>query len=398
VNKTYKLLEIEIDGVFKTMLLLKKKKYAALALKPPYTDADTVKRETKGLDLVRRDWCDLSRDMGTFVLDCILSGKPRDEVIVSIHAYLEAMGKAIVENRVALQKFIITKSLSKLPQNYPDAKSQPHVQVALKMQSAGKHVGVGQHIPYVICRGDGPIAQRAFHPDHIVKAGGALEIDFDWYLKTQVHPPILRLCEPIDGTDAMQLAMCLGLDPEKFRQSVLAAERAAAAQSGAGDGDGDGDGLGLLALDPATKFREAEPLRMLCAHCRQSSELCGIRDGADAAERAAAAVAGEHKLIAQPVSGLRCPHCERGFGEHELALYVQQAVRRYVAQLRRGLDEVRQPHVPVGAEQAALLPAPLGVVAARLRQVPDSGLRRRDARRVRRGAPPARPRVPALHV
>jgi DNA polymerase alpha subunit A len=393
VNKTYKLLEIEIDGVFKTMLLLKKKKYAALALKPPYTDADTVKRETKGLDLVRRDWCDLSRDMGTFVLDCILSGKPRDEVIVSIHAYLEAMGKAIVENRVALQKFIITKSLSKLPQNYPDAKTQPHVQVALKMQSAGKHVGVGQHIPYVICRGDGPIAQRAFHPDHIVKAGGALEIDFDWYLKTQVHPPILRLCEPIDGTDAMQLAMCLGLDPEKFRQSVLAAERAAAVQSG-GDGDGDGDGLGLLALDPATKFREAEPLRILCAHCRQSSELCGIRDGADAAERAVA----EHKLIAQPVSGLRCPHCERGFGEHELALYVQQAVRRHVAQYGEGLDEVRQPHVPVGAEQAALLPAPLGVVAKRLRQVSDSGLRRRDARRLRRGAPPARPRVSALHV
>lgn len=33
VNKRYKLLEIEEDGVFKRMLLLKKKKYAALKLK-----------------------------------------------------------------------------------------------------------------------------------------------------------------------------------------------------------------------------------------------------------------------------------------------------------------------------------------------------------------------------
>jgi DNA polymerase elongation subunit (family B) len=33
VNKLYNALEIEIDGVFKCMLLLKKKKYAALALK-----------------------------------------------------------------------------------------------------------------------------------------------------------------------------------------------------------------------------------------------------------------------------------------------------------------------------------------------------------------------------
>lgn len=32
VNKRYKLLEIDIDGIFKSMLLLKKKKYAAVKL------------------------------------------------------------------------------------------------------------------------------------------------------------------------------------------------------------------------------------------------------------------------------------------------------------------------------------------------------------------------------
>ncbi len=32
VNRMYKTLEIEIDGVFRTMLLLKKKKYAALRM------------------------------------------------------------------------------------------------------------------------------------------------------------------------------------------------------------------------------------------------------------------------------------------------------------------------------------------------------------------------------
>lgn len=32
VNKLYKLLEIDIDGVYKSMLLLKKKKYAALSV------------------------------------------------------------------------------------------------------------------------------------------------------------------------------------------------------------------------------------------------------------------------------------------------------------------------------------------------------------------------------
>ena len=79
VNKCYKLLEIDIDGLFRTMLLLKKKKcvtftpppyvdnllirYAALVEQP---DGSTVK-EVKGLDVVRRDWSTLARNTGQYV-------------------------------------------------------------------------------------------------------------------------------------------------------------------------------------------------------------------------------------------------------------------------------------------------------------------------------------------
>lgn len=34
--------------------------------------------EAKGLDIVRRDWCPLSKDCGQYVLNQILSGKPAD--------------------------------------------------------------------------------------------------------------------------------------------------------------------------------------------------------------------------------------------------------------------------------------------------------------------------------
>ena len=50
VNKQFKHLEIELDGIFKSMLLLKKKKYAAIKIENGKT-----KREVKGLDMVRRD-------------------------------------------------------------------------------------------------------------------------------------------------------------------------------------------------------------------------------------------------------------------------------------------------------------------------------------------------------
>ena len=67
VNKMYKLLEIDIDGVFKSLLLLKKKKYAALVVEQQADGRYSTKQELKGLDIVRRDWCDLAKECGKYV-------------------------------------------------------------------------------------------------------------------------------------------------------------------------------------------------------------------------------------------------------------------------------------------------------------------------------------------
>ena len=52
-------------------------------------------RETKGLDLVRRDWCTLSRQAGSAVLDFILSGKARDEVVSDVCSFLSDIKEKI---------------------------------------------------------------------------------------------------------------------------------------------------------------------------------------------------------------------------------------------------------------------------------------------------------------
>jgi len=54
VNKAYRLLEIDIDGVYKSMLLLKKKKYAALNVTKGADGQCITNQELKGLDIVRR--------------------------------------------------------------------------------------------------------------------------------------------------------------------------------------------------------------------------------------------------------------------------------------------------------------------------------------------------------
>ncbi len=46
----------------------------------------------KGLDMVRRDWCPLSKAVGNYVLSQILSGNSRDEVVFNLNEYLSSIG------------------------------------------------------------------------------------------------------------------------------------------------------------------------------------------------------------------------------------------------------------------------------------------------------------------
>jgi DNA polymerase alpha subunit A len=148
VNRLYKTLELEIDGIFRSMLLLKKKKYAAVTVRKGPNGEPVYAKEMKGLDLVRRDWCVQSKDTGRFVLDRILSREDKETVIKDIHDHLEALAQKMRSGELPLDKYVITKGLSKHPNDYPDAKSQPHVHVAKMMLKENRPVNTGDHIPY----------------------------------------------------------------------------------------------------------------------------------------------------------------------------------------------------------------------------------------------------------
>jgi len=113
----------------------RKKKYAALVVTEKSNGELAFTRQEKGLDLVRRDWCDLSVEMGRYVLDQILSGKPREDVLDEIHSYLRTQSALIREGKIPPEKFAISKTMTKKPEEYPDAHTQPHVQVALALRS-----------------------------------------------------------------------------------------------------------------------------------------------------------------------------------------------------------------------------------------------------------------------
>lgn len=106
VNERYKLLEIDIDNVFRRLLLHAKKKYAAinmLEIDGKYVD----KLEVKGLDMKRREYCALSKEASSKLLNEILSGEDPEVVVKNIHDYLRELSEKMREEKIPAQKYII---------------------------------------------------------------------------------------------------------------------------------------------------------------------------------------------------------------------------------------------------------------------------------------------------
>ncbi|KAG5716236.1 DNA polymerase alpha catalytic subunit [Termitomyces sp. T112] len=317
VNERYKLLEIDLDGVFQRLLLLQKKKYAAIKVE----DGSRTSTEVKGLDMKRREYSALSKNVSQYVLDQILSGEATENVVENIHEYLRTVCDNVREGKIKVDDFIIFKRLGKAPEDYPDVKSQPHVQVALRMKAKGGTSRAGDVIPYVFCLEEGKDmmkigqAERAKHPDEVRRAGSELKIDYGYYLAHQVLPPIERLCEPIEGTDRARLAECLGLDPAKFRTSM-----------------GGVDDRAFSSLDSqmsdAERFKDCEPFVVRCRHCKGELSFAPLHDR-------------DASIIL--ATGPSCLACQKPISLGSLTMQLETQIRAFIARYHEGWTECNDP-------------------------------------------------------
>lgn len=129
------MLELDIDGVFKRLLLLKKKKYAALVAEK-VNGSFFYRRELKGIDSVRRDWSIVAKTAGSYVffkfcrllidldivyfqtgyymivrcvVDILLSDIPRQELVEKVDDYLTQLGSSIKDGQLSVDQYIISK-------------------------------------------------------------------------------------------------------------------------------------------------------------------------------------------------------------------------------------------------------------------------------------------------
>eukprot|EP00871_Galdieria_phlegrea_P000258 jgi/Galph1/1232/GphlegSOOS_G6044.1 len=219
VNRQFRTLEIEVEAIYTRMLLLHKKRYAATRLIDPLLRPGETILEIKGVDLVRHDWCPLSREICLTVLDALLDpNSDREKCLHKIISCLKSYSEKIRQGSIPLEKFIITKSLTQDPAEYNDVSNNPQVQVALRLISKGFPIRAGSFIQYVMCKqqtkenaldGRNP---ESYHPTEVQESSGKLSLDFEWYLRTQILPPVVRLCDPVmDESERDQLSEACGI-------------------------------------------------------------------------------------------------------------------------------------------------------------------------------------------
>ena len=187
---------LEFEKTYMPYLLFSKKRYAGMLYTEPHAPAY---RDAKGLQLVRRDNCQLVKDVSNDILETIMRDKSAALAVDAAKKHI----LALLHNQNPIESYITSKSLKS---DYKNPDSQPHYQVALKIhQRRGYPVNSGERVPYIFIEDvenpDGLQAQRAEDP--VYAQDNALVVDRLHYLDSQISGPVETLLDVLQpGTYA----------------------------------------------------------------------------------------------------------------------------------------------------------------------------------------------------
>ncbi|KAI0236792.1 DNA-directed DNA polymerase delta, partial [Massospora cicadina] len=186
-------ISLEFEKVYCPYLLISKKRYAGLYWSTPER---YDKLDTKGIETVRRDSCQLvSTVIGTCLQKALIDRDPEGAA-----AYAKRVISDLLQNKIDMSQLVLTKSLAKA--DY--ASKQPHSELAEKMRQrdAGSAPALGDRVAYVMVKGpkDSKGYERSEDPIYVLDNN--LSIDTQYYLENQLSKPLLRIFDPILGEAA----------------------------------------------------------------------------------------------------------------------------------------------------------------------------------------------------
>ena len=190
-------LELQFEKIYRTFLILTKKRYAGLRYDLA-GDKWTTEIEMRGIETVRRDWCPLVSEIMLEVLNTLLREGDLQKSISLVKEVLEKLRN----NQVDLEKLTIIKGITKHVESYEGM--LPHIELARKMTSRDPQTApqIGDRLGFVIIKGNQMLSKRSEDPKYV--RAHNIQIDSDYYIQSQLLPPIERIFASV-GVDKSEI-------------------------------------------------------------------------------------------------------------------------------------------------------------------------------------------------
>lgn len=183
--------DLEYEKTFMPFCLLSKKRYVGMLYE---TDPNVCYRKSMGLILKRRDNANIVKDIYGSVINILMNEKDVSKAVSFTKSALDD----IVNERVPIEKLIITKSLNGFYKN-PNAIAHKVLADRMAVRAGTKVFSAGDRVPFVyiqtppvkknvkVLQGD-----KIEHPEYIL-SNKNVKIDYSFYITNQIMKPLMQL-------------------------------------------------------------------------------------------------------------------------------------------------------------------------------------------------------------
>jgi DNA polymerase elongation subunit (family B) len=178
--------DLEYEKTFDPFLLLSKKRYVGMLYEH---DINKCKRKSMGIVLKRRDNAPVVKDIYGGIIDIIMKEQNIEKAVLFTKKFLQD----IIDEKIPLEKLIITKSLREF---YKNPESIAHKVLADRMgkRDPGNKPSTGSRIPFVYIKTKKKVklqGDKIEHPSYIKENG--LKPDYKIYITNQIMKPVMQI-------------------------------------------------------------------------------------------------------------------------------------------------------------------------------------------------------------
>ena len=180
------IMELELEDFYKRGIWVTKRSGEFGAKKKYALITENGKIKIRGFETVRRDWCQLARELQNKVLEAILKEGNEKRALELIKKTIQNLK----ERKIDKKEILIRTQLKKPINEYLSI--TPHVIAAQKLQAQGMPVDVGMLIEYFIAE---TREKKALVREKVKLPNEKGEYNIDYYLNNQLLPAVENIIE-----------------------------------------------------------------------------------------------------------------------------------------------------------------------------------------------------------